>query len=42
MQALATDLVSPDRRTPDYLQRFVAAEIAKWAVPIRASGVSVD
>jgi tripartite-type tricarboxylate transporter receptor subunit TctC len=42
MQALGTDLVTPERTTPDYLQRFVAAEIDKWAEPIKASGVSVD
>ena len=42
MQALGTDLVTPERTTPDYLERFVAAEIDKWAEPIRASGVSVD
>ncbi len=41
-QELGTDLVSPDRRSPEYLDRFVASEIEKWAVPIRASGVSVD
>jgi tripartite-type tricarboxylate transporter receptor subunit TctC len=42
MQALGTDLVSPQRATPDYLERFVASEINKWAEPIRSSGVSVD
>jgi hypothetical protein len=26
----------------DYLTKFVQSEIAKWAVPIKASGVSVD
>jgi tripartite-type tricarboxylate transporter receptor subunit TctC len=34
--------VSDDRTTPDYLAQFVQSEIAKWAVPIKASGVSVD
>jgi tripartite-type tricarboxylate transporter receptor subunit TctC len=34
--------VSDDRTTPDYLAKFVQSEIAKWAVPIKASGVSVD
>ena len=42
MQAIGTDLVAPERRTPDYLGRFVASEIDKWAAPIKASGVSVD
>jgi tripartite-type tricarboxylate transporter receptor subunit TctC len=42
MQTLGTDLVSVQRAAPDYLQRFVASEIDKWAEPIKASGVSVD
>jgi hypothetical protein len=34
--------VSDDRATPAYLAQFVKDEIAKWAVPIKASGVSVN
>jgi tripartite-type tricarboxylate transporter receptor subunit TctC len=34
--------VSDDRTTPDYLAKFVQSEIAKWAVPIKASGISID
>src|SRR5215813_9615638 len=30
------------RRTPDYLARFVASEIKKYAGPIKASGVTLD
>jgi tripartite-type tricarboxylate transporter receptor subunit TctC len=41
-RAIGIDLVAPDRRSPEYLDRFVASETAKWAEPIRASGVSVD
>jgi tripartite-type tricarboxylate transporter receptor subunit TctC len=41
-RAIGTDLVSPERRSPEYLDRFVVSEIEKWAEPIRASGVSVD
>jgi tripartite-type tricarboxylate transporter receptor subunit TctC len=40
MQTIGTDLVSVERTTPDYLKRFVATEIDKWAAPIKASGVS--
>ena len=36
------DLVAPERRSPDYLQKFVESEIAKWAVPIKTAGVSID
>lgn len=42
MEAIGTDLVSSDRTGTDYLKQFVGSEIAKWAVPIKASGVSVD
>jgi len=33
---------APARRSPDYLRTFVANEIEKWAVPIKASGVKED
>ena len=35
-------LAVPVRRSPDYLSRFVASEIKKWAGPIKASGASLD
>jgi tripartite-type tricarboxylate transporter receptor subunit TctC len=34
------DLVAPERRSPEYLQEFVASEIAKWAGPIKAAGLA--
>jgi len=40
--AIGTDLVPAERRSEDYLKRFVASQIKKWAEPIKASGVSVD
>jgi tripartite-type tricarboxylate transporter receptor subunit TctC len=42
MDNIGTDLVAADRTSPEYLRRFVASEIDKWAVPIKASGVSAD
>jgi tripartite-type tricarboxylate transporter receptor subunit TctC len=39
LKTIGSDLVGPDRRSPEYLGKFVAAEIKKWAGPIRASGV---
>ena len=33
-QAIGTDLVAPERRGPEYLERFVASEIDKWAASI--------
>ncbi len=35
-------LVAPERRSPGYLRDFVAAEIEKWSVPMKASGLSLD
>jgi hypothetical protein len=35
-------LVAPERRSPDYLGEFVASEIRKWGVAIKASGASMD
>ncbi|MFL6949130.1 MAG: Bug family tripartite tricarboxylate transporter substrate binding protein [Xanthobacteraceae bacterium] len=39
---LGATVVAPDRRSPEYLQRFVADEVEKWAVPIKASGASIN
>jgi tripartite-type tricarboxylate transporter receptor subunit TctC len=35
-------VVASDRRSPEYLQKFVEAEIDKWAAPIKAAGISAD
>jgi tripartite-type tricarboxylate transporter receptor subunit TctC len=35
-------VTAKDRRSPEYLTRFVKSEIERWAVPIRASGVTLD
>jgi tripartite-type tricarboxylate transporter receptor subunit TctC len=40
--AVGLRLVSEDRATPAYLDRFVKEEIAKWAVLIKTSGISMD
>jgi tripartite-type tricarboxylate transporter receptor subunit TctC len=42
MQEIGADLTARERRSPDYLQKFVESEIEKWAGPIKASGVSMD
>jgi tripartite-type tricarboxylate transporter receptor subunit TctC len=39
LKTIGSDLVGPERRSPEYLGRFVADEIKKWAGPIGASGV---
>jgi tripartite-type tricarboxylate transporter receptor subunit TctC len=42
LTALGAEIVPDDEATPEYLGKFVKTEIAKWAVPIRESGVSVE
>ena len=42
LTALGAEIVSDDKATPEYLAKFVKSEIAKWAVPIKESGVSVE
>jgi tripartite-type tricarboxylate transporter receptor subunit TctC len=42
LESAGLQFVSDDRTTPDYLAKFVQSEIAKWAVPIKAGGISVD
>jgi tripartite-type tricarboxylate transporter receptor subunit TctC len=42
LNEIGVELAAPDRRSPDYLARFVASEIEKWAVPIKASGLAVE
>jgi len=34
--------VAPERRSPGYLQKFVASEIEKNAAPIKAAGIAMD
>jgi tripartite-type tricarboxylate transporter receptor subunit TctC len=36
------DLVADERRSSAYLARFVAGEIAKWAGPIKSSGLALE
>jgi tripartite-type tricarboxylate transporter receptor subunit TctC len=42
MKKIGADPVAPDRRSPEYLEKFLASEIAKWAATIRASGITMD
>jgi hypothetical protein len=39
---MGTTVVAPERRSQAYLQKFLGSEIAKWAVVIKASGVTLD
>jgi tripartite-type tricarboxylate transporter receptor subunit TctC len=42
LKEIGVTVVAPERRSRDYLQKFVASEIEKWAGPIKKSGVSLD
>jgi tripartite-type tricarboxylate transporter receptor subunit TctC len=39
---MGADLVPPDERSSDYLQKFLESEIAKWGTTIKASGITLD
>jgi tripartite-type tricarboxylate transporter receptor subunit TctC len=39
---LGNRVASAQQRTPEYLATFIRSEIAKWAAPIRTSGVSLE
>ena len=34
--------IAPERRSPEYLAKFVAEEVARWEGPIKAGGMQVD
>jgi len=34
--------VAPDRRSPEYLAKFVEDEVARWEGPIKSGGLQVD
>jgi tripartite-type tricarboxylate transporter receptor subunit TctC len=42
LQQIGGAVVGRDRRSPDYLREFVTGEIAKWAAPIKAAGITID
>jgi tripartite-type tricarboxylate transporter receptor subunit TctC len=42
MREIGADPIAPDRRSRDYLQKFVASEVSKWAGLIKASGAAAN
>jgi len=42
LEELGLEIVPPERRTPEYLAKYLPAEIERWAKPIRAAGISAD
>ena len=42
LKEIGSDLVTPEHMSPEYLGKFVVAEIEKWARVIKASGLQLD
>jgi tripartite-type tricarboxylate transporter receptor subunit TctC len=42
LRKIGSDLVPRERRSAEYLGRFVASEIENWSVAIKASGVQIE
>jgi tripartite-type tricarboxylate transporter receptor subunit TctC len=42
MKKIGANLVAPDRRSPEYLQKFFSSEIARWAEIIKANGLMLN
>lgn len=40
LESYGAEVVSAERRSPEYLQKFLESEIEKWAIPIKASGAA--
>ena len=41
-KAIGVTIPAPERRTPEYLAKFVPSEIERWAGPIKVSGASAE
>ena len=42
LHSLGVEIVAPERRGPEYLASLLKDDIAKWAAPIKASGITAD
>jgi tripartite-type tricarboxylate transporter receptor subunit TctC len=42
LKDIGVTVVAPERRSGEYLQKFVASEIERWAGSVKVSGVSLD
>ena len=42
LDAIGLIPAAPGRRSPEYLRKFIDAEVAKWAGPVKAAGLQVD
>jgi tripartite-type tricarboxylate transporter receptor subunit TctC len=42
LQQIGGDVLAPERRSPEYLAKFLALQIKKWEAPIKASGIQLE
>jgi tripartite-type tricarboxylate transporter receptor subunit TctC len=42
LEGMGVTVATPDRRSPEYMAKFVRSEIEKWAGPIKQSGAQID
>jgi len=42
LEDLGLEIVPPERRSPEYLARFLPEEIERWGKIIRTAGISAD
>jgi tripartite-type tricarboxylate transporter receptor subunit TctC len=42
LEELGLEIVGPERRSPEYLAKFVPEEVERWGRVIRAAGISAD
>ena len=42
LQEIGAIVVASERRSPEYLQKFVESEIEKWADPIKAANIRIE
>jgi len=42
LEELGLEIVPPDRRSPEYLAKYLPEEIDRWGKVIKAAGISMD
>jgi len=42
LKQVGGDVIASERRSPEYLAQFLAAQIKKWEAPIKASGIQLE
>jgi tripartite-type tricarboxylate transporter receptor subunit TctC len=42
LEDLGLEIAPPERRTPDYLAKFQAEEVARWGKVVHDAGISAD